>query len=313
MAQENKYHPVREYLNALKWDNIERLPFWLSDFCTAEKNDYSMAVGRSWAISAVARIFEPGCQADSALIMEGRQGAGKSTAFRALGGEWFTDDMPEMHSKDAAQAAAGVWIIELSELNAISRSEASAVKAFITRRVDRYRPPYGKRQIEAQRQCVFAGTVNPDGTGYLSDSTGNRRFWPVAVGEIDNPGLENARDQIWAEAVELYKRGVQWHLSDELAETAATEAAERQQLDPWERDVLRFISDMPLHDNHGRVLSWSPRDKPLDKIEIMDILTDGLGMQPDKANRAAQMRIAAILTKNGYSKKNSGGRHYSCG
>src|SRR5262249_42604988 len=148
-------------------------------------------------ISAVARIYEPGCQADHIIILESDQGEGKSTALRIMGDPFFTDDLAELGTKDASLATAGVWIIELSELDAMTRADRSRIKSFVSRRVDRYRPVYGRRLVETKRQCVFAGSVND--SEYLKDDTGARRFWPVRCGRIDLDGIRRDKDQLWAE------------------------------------------------------------------------------------------------------------------
>jgi len=162
----------------------------------------------------VARIFDPGCQNDHALILEGSQGAGKSSVTRILFGPWTDDELGDIGSKDTAMRLRGIWCIELAELDALDRKESTSIKAFLTRRIDRYRPPYGKREIEVPRQCVFIGTTNRE--DYLSDSTGNRRFWtvktfPVVNGRFDLSGLQNVREQLWAEAVQARRRGAVAH------------------------------------------------------------------------------------------------------
>jgi putative DNA primase/helicase len=160
--------------------------------------DYSRAVGSRWLISPVARIFRPGAKADCCLILEGPQGIRKSTALRTLAGEYFTDELADLGSKDAAMQTRGVWMIELSELDSLSHSEVARIKAFMSRTTDRFRPPYGMRLVESPRQCVFAGTVNH--STYLRDETGGRRFWPVTCGQIDIEALGRDRNQLWAEA-----------------------------------------------------------------------------------------------------------------
>jgi hypothetical protein len=161
----------------LHWDGVERLDRWLSTYLGADDSDYSRAVGSRWLISAVARTFQPGAKADCCLILEGPQGIRKSTALRTIAGEYFTDELADLGSKDAAMQTRGVWIIELSELDSLSHAEVARIKAFMSRTTDRFRPPYGMRLVESPRQCVFAGTVN-HGT-YLRDETGGRRFWPI--------------------------------------------------------------------------------------------------------------------------------------
>ena len=178
---------MKAYLQGLLWDGVERLDRWLSTYLGAEDTDYSRAVGSRWLISAVARIFQPGAKADCCLILEGPQGIRKSTALRTIAGEYFTDELADLGSKDAAMQTRGVWIIELSELDNLSHAEVARIKAFMSRTTDRFRPPYGMRLVESPRQCVFAGTVN-HGT-YLRDETGGRRFWPVVCGRIDVEGL----------------------------------------------------------------------------------------------------------------------------
>ena len=240
VATQRRIHPVRHYLESLKWDGIPRLDNWLSTYLGVEANNYSYAVGSRWILSAVARIYHPGAKADCCLILEGPQGIKKSTALRTLAGEYFTDELADLGSKDAALQIRGVWIVEISELDSLARSEIASIKAFMSRTSDRFRPPFGKRVIQCPRQCVFAGTVNH--TEYLRDETGARRFWPVLCGSIDIEALARDRDQLWAEAKQRYSAGEKWWLDTAaLIEIAAEEQAARYQGDPWEEVMAPWL------------------------------------------------------------------------
>lgn len=243
VAEDRRFHPVREYLTGLKWDGTERIDHWLVDHAGAVDSPYVRAVGSRWLISAVARIMQPGCKADCCLILESaHQGAGKSTTVKTLGDPWTTDDMSEMGGKDSAIQTMGVWLVELSELDSMRRAEQGRVKAFMSRSTDRYRPPYGRRAVAAPRQCVFVGTVNH--AQYLPDETGGRRFWPVTVPhEIDIEGLRAAKDLLWAEAYAKYKQGARWWLDDmQLKRAAEIEQRARYEADPWEPRIAEWLS-----------------------------------------------------------------------
>ncbi len=242
VAKDRAFHPIRSYLESIRWDGVERLDRWLPTYLGAQDSDYTRAVGSRWLISAVARIYRPGVKADCCLILEGPQGIKKSTALKTLAGPYFTDELADLGSKDSALQVRGVWIIELSELDTLSRSEVSRIKAFMSRTTDRFRPPYGKRLVESPRQCVFAGTVNH--SNYLRDDTGARRFWPVACGSIDIDDLARDRDQLWAEAKARFDAGAAWWLeTGELVEAAAQEQADRFDGDPWEELIARWCED----------------------------------------------------------------------
>ena len=206
VARENPFHPVRDYLNALNWDGTPRLDIWLPTYLGVEDSQYVRAIGSRFLISAVARVFNPGCQVDHMLILEGPQGILKSSALQVLAGSWFTDRISRLGGKDSSMEVAGVWLIEMSELDALTKATNSAIKSFVTRRHDRFRPPYGKHVVDQPRQCVFTGSINPTG-GYLKDPTGARRFWPVTCGVIDLEALVRDRDQLWAEAVVRFQGG----------------------------------------------------------------------------------------------------------
>lgn len=206
IAHRERTHPVREWLESLKWDKKPRIDTWIKDYCQAEAEEpYLSEVSRKFLLAMVKRIFEPGCQWDYTLVLEGDQGKYKSTIARTLASDkWFMDNLPDLRDKDAMLNLQGKWLIELGELTNVKRSDFNLVKQYLIRRIDTVRPHYGRIMSDVPRQSVFIGTVN-DGQ-YLKDPTGNRRFWPVKVGTCDVAGLKKVREQLFAEAFEKYQK-----------------------------------------------------------------------------------------------------------
>jgi predicted P-loop ATPase len=205
-------HEVRDYLNLLKWDSVPRAHELFRKYfkCTYEDAQYTERIGKMLLVGAVARVMQPGCKVDTMVVLKGEQGTGKSSAIKALAGNWYTDSPIEFGTKDAVQALLGVWLVEIPELQGMSNRNANEVKSFVSCASDRYRPSYGRKAINVPRQCIFIGTTNED--EFLTDATGNRRFLPVTVmGQIDLEALARDRDQLWAEAVHLYNAGELWY------------------------------------------------------------------------------------------------------
>lgn len=227
-ADQNHIHPVREYLNGIEWDGIERLDRWLIDYAGAADTPYNRAVGRITLIGAVRRVMQPGCKFDTMPILEGSQGTGKSSLLCILAGnQWFTDSYRlGMSEKEMIEITAGKWIIEIAELAGISKKEVQHVRADLSRMVDSARLAYGHTTSEVPRQSIFVGTINE--SEYLNDNEGSRRTLPVKTGKIDLEGLQVVRDQLWAEAARGEAKGEPAKIPEELYETAAGEAEKRR-------------------------------------------------------------------------------------
>lgn len=288
IADVNRFHPVRDYLKSLEWDGVPRIETWLSDFAGATApEDYLKAVSRKVLVALVKRVFEPGCKFDHVLILEGLQGMGKSTLLKNLvGGQWFTDQALVIGDKDAVLTMQSKWLIELGELSSLNRSEVEHMKAFITQTTDRIRAPYGKRVEEFPRQCIFVGSTNQD--EYLKDETGNRRFWPVKVGEIDFEGVEKARDQLFAEAYAFYLLGEPLYLeSKELNQLARTEQEKRGEIDEWFGAVADIVN--------GEMF-------PRNGFEMRELAKRMDQFGAHKLDKSDQMRLAKILRTLGFEK-----------
>jgi len=281
VAFSNKFHPLRDWLNGLAWDGVSRVDTWLRDYAGAANDDYVSKVGRWWLISAVARVMKPGCQADYMLVLEGPQGARKSSLFRDLAGEeYFSDQLPDLHTKDASLHMSGHWIVEWSEMDKL-RSEMETVKSFITRRVEDFRRPYGRINEKVPRQCVFAGSTNS--AEWLRDETGNRRFWPVTTGVLDLKKLAEDRAQLWAEAVAMFNNGIHYWPEDvNWIKAAAQQAALRVEGDTWADAVSRYVSA------DGR-----------DEVKAVDILAF-IGYELRDMKQADRQRIGRCLRALGF-------------
>jgi len=283
-AQGRGFHPVRDYLGHIIWDRTANLADFLPAYFGAEKNEYNKTIGKMFMISMVARILRPGCKVDHLLVIEGPQGALKSTACQVLGGEWFSDNLPDVSAgKDVSQHLRGKWLIEVSEMHAMSRAEAAQLKAFITRQEERYRPSYGRKEVIEQPQCVFVGTTNR--AAYLRDETGGRRFWPIRCGTIDIDALARDRDQLFAEAVVLFSDGFNWWPdADFEREHIRREQAARYEGDAWE-DAIR-----PYLNRH-------------DKVTVSEVAREALHIETPKIGTADQRRIAAVLIDIGWKRQ----------
>ena len=242
-AQERGFHPVRDHLEGLVWDGQNRIDGWLVKYLGAKPSHVTDAIGEMFLVMMVARVFQPGCQADYMLVLEGKQGTNKSSACKILGGDYFSDAMPDVRlGKEASNYIRGKWVIEIPELSSIKGADDRALKAFISRTVEEYRPAYGRLEVNEPRQCVFIGTTNE--SVYLKDATGARRYWPVETGNIDLEGLARDRDQLLAEAVHAYRNGVEWWPDREFEREHLKPVQEaRYEADPWEEPIAAFVSD----------------------------------------------------------------------
>ncbi|GBL02946.1 virulence-associated E family protein [Glaciecola sp. KUL10] len=283
-AEENAFHPVKEYLHSLEWDKTPRIRDWLTTYLGVESSDYTKLVGGLFLISAIARIMQPPVKVDSVLILEGLQGLGKSTMLQVLFDKFFTDTPMALGDKDSFQQMQGMWCIELAELDSFNKAENTRAKQFFGSRTDRYRPSYGRLVQEFPRQCVFVGTTNQN--QYLKDSTGNRRYWPVTCTKIDLQALKDDKDQIWAEALDWYKQGMQWWPNAEHEHLFNSQQEERFDSDVWE----------------GVIYDWLKRHKA-NEYSMAEIMRDALEMDTHSMRPPEQKRVGLIMTRFGFTKK----------
>ncbi len=285
VASDNEFHPVREYLKGLVWDGERRLDGWLSRTFSVPISEYSLKVGTRWMISAVARVMRPGCKADAVLILEGKQGAGKSTAMSILGGAWFMDTPFSLGDKDGFQAIRGKWIIELGELDSFNKAESTKAKQFFSASTDTYRESYGRRVLDVPRQCVFVGTTNQD--EYLKDPTGNRRYWPVMCHRVNLDELRETRDQLWAEAYARWDAGERWWVERDEADKFAEEQDARYMVDAWEHPIREWLEDPAVGE----------------AVTIDQILRGALNLDYGHWGKPEQMRVGHIMNRLEWRRK----------
>ena len=285
VSDDQRYHPVREYLLGLRWDRIPRIDSWLASAFGAPSDPYHRAVGRCTLIAAVARVMKPGCKHDQVLVLEGPGGIGKSRTVRALAcgddetGAWFADDHIDIGDKDGAIALCGKWIVELAELSSLQGKTSDSAKAFFSRQVDNYRPPYGIRNVDVSRQSIFIGTTNEK--EYLDDPNGNRRYWCVRAKTGNETWVRANRDQLWAEALFANANGEDFYLDPANEALAVIEQCERLRRDPWEDLVLHAIKGIAGDFTTAEILTKF--DKP-----------------PGQWTRWDEIRIGAIMRGLGF-------------
>lgn len=265
VTDDRSYHPIRECLNELPpWDGMPRAETLLSLYLGAEDNRYVRAVIRKTLCAAIARVFSPGIKFDNILVLNGPQGAGKSTLIAKLGGEWYSDSLAltDMNDKTAAEKLQGYWLLEIGELAGMKKADIDKVKAFISRQDDKYRASFGRRVTPHPRQCVFFGTTNSE-KGYLRDITGNRRFWTVKTpgGSLKRTWQLTGEEvrQIWAEALVYVRAGEKLYLDADLEKLAKAEQREAMEYDEREGLVREYL-DRLLPDNWKSMSVYERRD-----------------------------------------------------
>ena len=310
VANQHSFHPVRDYLSGCTWDGVPRVETLLIDYLGAEDNEYTRAVTRKTLVAAVARIYRPGCKFDYMLTLRGRQGLGKSALIAKLGGTWFSDTFTTMQGKDAYEQVQGVWVMEVGELAGMRKAEAETIKLYISKQTDRFRPAYGRRLQEFPRQCVFIGTTNE--SQFLRDTTGNRRFWVVDT--PNDPELsiwEDLTDEvirlIWAEAVELYKKGESLFLSRHLEKMAREVQESYEEENPRAGLIAEYLDrllpagwdDMDLYSRRqwleGTAQGTAQGTVQRTAVCTLEIWAEALNGNPDKLDRYIGKEIRDLM------------------
>lgn len=250
LAKKSTINPPRDFFDSVIWDGKHRLDNWLTYYLGAEKQpaDYLALVGTKWLMGAVSRVYRPGAKFDNVLVLEGAQGKKKTMAFEVLstfqGEKYFLEFMGDIGNKDSLALMQGKIIVEMSELASVHKSAVESMKAFVSRPIDEYRPPYARHKIKRPRMFVLAGTTNKVGQEYLEDETGARRIWPVECGDnIDIESLKADAPQLWAEAIARYKAGERTWLEGDEVDLAKLQQSERQIQDAWEEKISFYLKD----------------------------------------------------------------------
>ena len=321
VADDRSYHPIREFIDNLPvWDGVKRVDTLLVDYLGADDNEYVRAVTRKTLCAAIKRVLYPGCKFDSMLVLNGPQGVGKSTLIAKLAGEWFSDSLNLGDTKDktAAEKLQGYWILEIGELAGLKKAEVETLRSFLSRQNDIYRAAFGKRATPHLRQCVFFGTTNAE-SGYLRDTTGNRRFWPV---KTPGTGIKHPWDltpelicQIWAETLMYVKQGEKLYLNNELE--ALSKIEQREAMESDEREgLVRLYLDTLLPENWDAMDIVERRNfltgtdfgnaKPgtvrRTRVSNMEIWCECFGKERANIRRSDSNELTSILTRLGWQR-----------
>lgn len=284
-ADANKKNPAREWLESLVWDGVERLPRLFNTYCGSEDTDYTQAVSKNFMISIVARVFQPGCKVDNMVILEGEQGTNKSTFFKYLASpEYFAESSGDLNSKDFILNCQGKMLIEMAELTSLNKKDANEIKKMLSTATDNFRPPYGKSAQAFPRQFVFTGSTNDE--AYLNDPTGARRFWPIRCNNIDIKKTIEDRDQLFAEAVNLFQQGASWW---EVPESAKAEQDDRRVTDEWESVFFEYFSTPG---------NYKPEITSIHRMALLVLKLDAVDIR-----KAESDRIGHIMRQMGYNRQ----------
>lgn len=310
----NAWHPIREYLNGLIWDQVQRVDTLFIEYFGAPDTIYTREAARKTLCGAVARVFHPGCKFDLMPVLVGEEGLYKSTFWKRLGKQWFSDTFFKVDGKDAVEQIQGSWIIEVAELAGIRKGEAEAVKHFITKQQDEYRPAYGHVREEYPRQCIFVGTTNQQ--AFLKDTTGNRRFLPIATEEkrvkksVDLDLVGDEINQIWAEATFLFMQGEKLYLSDAAKKLAKEVQADHMEVDERAGLIQSFIA-MPLPLDWSKLSpfertayfnggEWDTEDSPRNEVTVAEIWVECLDKRREDMSRYNTREVNDILKMMGW-------------
>lgn len=312
IANKYKFHPIRDKLDGLEWDELERVETFFIDYFGAEDTPYVRAVTRKMFAAAVARIYEPGTKFDHVVVLVGKQGSGKSMTIQKLAYKRWFNDLATFKDRPAVEAILGSWLIEIGEMTALRKSEADEQKQFITKVADKQRMAYGRTTEWFPRQCIFIGTINE--SSFLKDMTGNRRWWPIDCHE-DCRKLDPAEmlddaevDQIWAEAVRIYRAGEKLYLEPEIEEMARDVQEEHREVSFEESQILEFVNAPVCTGYYGQppefradFTSDGPR-VPRSFVSGIEIWEVCLGRDRRDFRMSDQRRIASYLSKDGWAR-----------
>ena len=317
VADDRSYHPIKAFLGLLpKWDGVKRLDTLFVDYFNSTDEEYTRAVTRKVFIAAVARVMEPGIKFDWMLVLNGATGIGKSTIIRKLAGEWFNDSLRLSDAKDktAAEKLQGYWILEIGELAGMSKVEENILKNFLSSQNDIYRASFGKRATPHPRQCVFIGTTNED-RGYLRDTTGNRRFWPLRVYETNKKAWNIGEDEVkqfWAEAMTYYELNEPLQLSPELEKRANDLQSDAMEVDDRQGVIESYLKillpddwyDYDIYKRRDYISGFYSDDSIIAKgtkqrltVSVIEIWCEAFGKNKANLERYKSFEITKMLRR----------------